>query len=193
MIRQIRQNSLSISALSILKTIFHPNFSQFEKRYRGDESSRRQHFSYVSRMDQSLQQQSSRESPEIEVPIIETEKEKTHKCNQCDYVSSYASNLRTHLKRHTGEKSNKCSLCDYASSNASSLSTHLKTHCGEKSHKCNQCDSTFSQSNYLRKHLKTHRVEKSNKCNQCDFASSHKDKDTFEDTQWRETKEMQPM
>jgi len=58
--------------------------------------------------------------------------EKSNKCNQCDYASSFASDLRTHLKRHSGEKSNKCSQCDYASIYASTLRTHLK-HTVEKS------------------------------------------------------------
>ena len=33
---------------------------------------------------------------------------------------------------YTGEKSNKCKQCDYASSQAGDLRTHLKTHNGEK-------------------------------------------------------------
>ena len=32
---------------------------------------------------------------------------------------------------YTGEKSNKCKQCDYASSQAGDLRTHLKTHSGE--------------------------------------------------------------
>ena len=57
----------------------------------------------------------------------------SNKCNQCDYASSDAGNLRRHLKTHSGEKSNKCNQCDYASSRADKLRTHLKTHSGEKS------------------------------------------------------------
>ena len=41
---------------------------------------------------------------------------------------------------HSGEKPNKCNQCDYASYRAGDLRTHLKTHSGEKSNKCSQCD-----------------------------------------------------
>ena len=78
-----------------------------------------------------------------------------NKCNQCDYASSWAGNLRTHLKKHGGEKSNKCSQCDFASPYTSALKTHLKVHSGEKSNKCNQCDFASSNTSALRTHLKT--------------------------------------
>ena len=61
------------------------------------------------------------------------EQEKSNKCNLCEYASSRAGHLRTHMKMHSGEKSNKCSQCDYASSQAGNLRTHMKTHTGEKS------------------------------------------------------------
>ena len=63
--------------------------------------------------------------------------EKLNKCNHCDFSSSWAANLRTHLKTHSGEKPPKCNLCDYASSQSGDLRTHLKTHNGEKSNKWN--------------------------------------------------------
>ena len=94
--------------------------------------------------------------------------EKSNKCKQCKYASSYPSALRRHLKTHSGEKLNKCSQCEYASSQAGHLKAHLKTHSGKKSNKCNQCDYASSQAGDLRKHLKTHSGEKSNKC---DFQS----------------------
>ena len=97
--------------------------------------------------------------------------EKSNKCNQCDYASVEAGDLRRHLKIHSGEKSNKCNQCDYASSLAGDLRRHLKTHSGEKSNKCNQCDYASSEAGNLRTHLKTHSGEKTNKCNQCDYAS----------------------
>ena len=65
-------------------------------------------------------------------------REKSNKCNQCDYASSNMGHLRTHVKTHNGEKSNKCNHCDFACSQAGSLRRHVKTHSGEKSNKCNQ-------------------------------------------------------
>ena len=51
------------------------------------------------------------------VPMTDPKKgNESEKCNQCDYASSHAGDLRRHLKTHSGEKSNKCKQCDYASS-----------------------------------------------------------------------------
>ena len=71
----------------------------------------------------------------VDVPLRKTNNElvKLNKCNQCNYASSLAGNLRTHLETHSGEKANKCNQCNYASSQAGNLRTHLKTHGGEKS------------------------------------------------------------
>ena len=72
---------------------------------------------------------------------------KSHKCNQCDYASSWAGHLRRHLKMHSGEKPNKCNQCDFASSQAADLRRHFKMHSGEKANKCVT----------LRRHTKRHR------------------------------------
>ena len=80
----------------------------------------------------------------------------SNKCNQCDYASNQAGNLKKQSIRHSGEKPNKCNQCDYASSSVADLARHLKTHSGEKINKCNQCDYASSQANNLRTHLKSH-------------------------------------
>ena len=49
-----------------------------------------------------------------------------------EFVEFVESDLRRHLKTHSGEKSNKCNQCDYVCSQAGHLSQHLKTHSGEK-------------------------------------------------------------
>ena len=83
------------------------------------------------------------------------DEKKSNICNQCDYASSRAGDLKRHLKSHTGEKPNICNQCDYASSYASPLRIHLKTHSGEEPNKCNQCDYASSQAGDLKRHLKT--------------------------------------
>ena len=38
-----------------------------------------------------------------EAHVTDPVRKDKNKCNQCDYASSYASALRTHLKMHSGE------------------------------------------------------------------------------------------
>ena len=105
--------------------------------------------------------------------------EKSNKCSQCNYASSWAGNLKMYLKTHSGGKSNRCNKCDLVSNPTRwSLLLHLgfSIQATEKYStvlqyiKCSRCDCSHACS--LRKHLKTHTGEKTNKCNQCDYASS---------------------
>ena len=87
-------------------------------------------------MDQNHEQRDFGKNTSNEIPRRGTDvRENSNKCNQCEYASSHAGHLRTHLEMHSGEKSNKCNLCDFASVHAGNLRTHLKTHGGEKSNK----------------------------------------------------------
>ena len=91
-------------------------------------------------------------------------------------------------------KVKKCNQCDFASSHAGDLRRHLTKHSGEKYKKCNQCNYVSCYANDLRRHLQRHSGEKSNKCIQCGFASSYSNfKDTVENAQWGKVKQMQPM
>ena len=113
-------------------------------------------------MDQNLIDDDLIESGVSEdIPLRNTnnEREKSKKCNQCDYASSEAGTLRTHLKTHSGENTNECDQCDYASSRAGHLRIHLKIHRGQKSDKCNQCDYASSRAGNLMKHIKIHVVK----------------------------------
>ena len=84
-------------------------------------------------MDQNIGQKDSNFSmASVEAPMRETNTgEKSNKCNQCDFASAQAGNLRRHLKTHSGEKPNKCSQSDCATSQAGNLRTHLKIHSGK--------------------------------------------------------------
>ena len=129
-------------------------------------------FPFLSQLGGSSQRRLSEAMDIDHVKIDLNDDRKAHKCNQCEFTSSWVGVLRRHLKIHSGEKSNKCTQCDYASSQASHMRTHMKTHSGEKSNKYNQCDFASSQTGNFRTRWKTHNGLKSNECNQCDYASS---------------------
>ena len=80
-------------------------------------------------MEQNLEDDNSTRKSFSE-RVVNEDKEKSKKCNQCDFASSQATPLKTHLKTHSGEKTNKCNQSDYASSRADGLRRHLKTHSG---------------------------------------------------------------
>ena len=57
-------------------------------------------------MDQNLgQHDTSGSKTNVKAPMKETNtKVRSNKCNQCDFASSEAGNLRRHLKTHNVEK-----------------------------------------------------------------------------------------
>ena len=55
---------------------------------------------------------------------------KCNKCNQCNFSSTWPTNLRTHLKMHSGEnlkRCKQCKQCHYTCSDPSALRRPLKT------------------------------------------------------------------
>ena len=81
-----------------------------------------------------------------------------HQCHDSDHISDPISqDIQTHLKTHSGEKSNKCNQCNYESSYVSNLRVHMKTHNGEKSKKCNQCEYLCVQASNVGSHQKVQR------------------------------------
>ena len=79
--------------------------------------------------------------------------------------------LATPSTSHSGEKSNKCNQCDFESFQAGDLKKHLKLHSEEKAYKCKECDFAFSMQSNLNKHIEKHRNKKPGKCNHCEFVS----------------------
>ncbi|KAI1705922.1 c2H2-type zinc-finger domain-containing protein [Ditylenchus destructor] len=99
--------------------------------------------------------------------------EKPYKCSQCSFACSRADTLKLHMHTHSGEKPFKCSQCSYATTQASNLKEHMRTHSGEKPFKCSECSYAGASSSDLKKHIRTHSGEKPFKCSQCSFASGY--------------------
>ena len=107
---------------------------------------------------------------------------------------------------NSGEKSNKCSQCNYASSWAGNLRMHLKTHNAEKSNtfenphwrKAKQlqpmwlCILTWRRFKDTFEKTQWRQVSQVPRMWLC-IPSGRRFKDTHENTQWRYVKQMQPM
>ncbi|XP_042233581.1 protein bric-a-brac 1-like isoform X5 [Homarus americanus] len=62
-----------------------------------------------------------------------------HKCSYCDYTTYFTTNLRNHMRRHTGEKPYSCPHCSYSAITKQSLERHLHTHRRETPFQCPFC------------------------------------------------------
>ena len=93
--------------------------------------------------------------------------DKPHICTECGKGFTCKSNLRRHLRTHTGDKPFSCSHCDYTCAQKSSLNKHIRTHTGEKPFSCDVCGKSFAESGHLKNHHLTHTGEKPYKCEHC--------------------------
>ena len=118
---RIRISAINFTFIFFSWAILHLNFLSLKLTATRDKPF------HLLAMEQNLEHDNSMQKNFNERVAI-VHREKSNKCNFCDYASSHAGHLRTHLKMHSGEKTKKCSLCDYASSYASNLKIHLKMH-----------------------------------------------------------------
>ena len=66
--------------------------------------------------------------------------------------------LNDHKEKHTErEKSRKCKQCDFVCRNSSGLKIHMKNHSGEHPFLCGQCTKTFKNLENLKIHKRIHK------------------------------------
>lgn len=92
---------------------------------------------------------------------------KPYICFVCPKRFKRATDLKEHLRVHTGERPFVCRVCGKAFTQSSALSTHQRIHTGEKPFQCEVCQKRFNNSSNFSKHKRVHFRERPHKCTLC--------------------------
>nr|XP_020443930.1 PR domain zinc finger protein 1-like [Monopterus albus] len=99
--------------------------------------------------------------------------ERPFRCETCNKNFTQLAHLQKHYLVHTGEKPHECKVCHKRFSSTSNLKTHQRLHSGERPYQCKLCPARFTQFIHLKLHKRLHTGERPHRCPHCPCAYLH--------------------